>query len=62
MSSIVSAQSFDPKRFKEQERAGYNLIAARYEDASGAREQVKARLLDLAALRPGQAVLAAASA
>ena len=61
MSSIVLAQSFDPKRFKEQERAGYNLIAARYEQASGAREPVKARLLDLAALRPGQTVLDVAS-
>jgi ubiquinone/menaquinone biosynthesis C-methylase UbiE len=61
MSAIISAQAFDPKRFKEQERAGYNLIAARYEDASCAREPIKARLLDLAALRPGQAVLDVAS-
>jgi ubiquinone/menaquinone biosynthesis C-methylase UbiE len=61
MSSIIPAQAFDPKRFKEQERAGYNLIAARYEAASGAREPVKARLLDLAALRPGLAVLDVAS-
>jgi ubiquinone/menaquinone biosynthesis C-methylase UbiE len=54
-------QAFDPQRFKEQERAGYNLIAARYEDASKARAGVKARMLDLAALAPGQAVLEAAS-
>lgn len=61
MASIAPGQSFDPKRFKEQERNGYNLIASRYERASGAREPVKARLLDLAALRPGQTVLDVAS-
>ncbi len=61
MPSIVVTQSFDPKRFKDQERAGYNLIAARYEQASGAREPLKARLVDLAALRPGQSVLDVAS-
>jgi ubiquinone/menaquinone biosynthesis C-methylase UbiE len=54
-------QAFDPKRFKEQERAGYNLIAARYEDASGARAPVKDRMLELAELAPGQSVLEVAS-
>jgi ubiquinone/menaquinone biosynthesis C-methylase UbiE len=54
-------QAFDPKRFKEQERAGYNLIAARYEDASGARAPVKERVLELAELAPGQSVLEVAS-
>jgi ubiquinone/menaquinone biosynthesis C-methylase UbiE len=54
-------QAFDPKRFKEQERAGYNLIAARYEDASGARAPVKDRMLELAELVPGQSVLEVAS-
>jgi ubiquinone/menaquinone biosynthesis C-methylase UbiE len=53
--------AFDPKRFKEQERAGYNLIAARYEDASGARAPVKERMLELADLAPGQSVLEVAS-
>jgi ubiquinone/menaquinone biosynthesis C-methylase UbiE len=54
-------QAFDPQRFKEQERAGYNLIAARYEDANDARAPVKDRMLDLASLAPGQAVLEVAS-
>jgi ubiquinone/menaquinone biosynthesis C-methylase UbiE len=54
-------QAFDPKRFKEQERAGYNLIAARYEDASTARAPVMARMLELAALAPGLSLLEVAS-
>jgi ubiquinone/menaquinone biosynthesis C-methylase UbiE len=54
-------QAFDPLRFKEQERAGYNLIAARYENASEARAPVKERMLELASLAPGQTVLEAAS-
>jgi SAM-dependent methyltransferase len=54
-------QAFDPKKFKDQERAGYNLIAARYEDASGAREPVKERMLELAGLASGQFVLEVAS-
>lgn len=53
--------AFDPRRFKEQERAGYNMIATRYEDASGAREPVLLRMLELASLGPGQAVLEVAS-
>lgn len=54
-------QPFDPKRFKEQERAGYNLIATRYEDASTARAPIMARMLELATLAPGLSLLEVAS-
>jgi ubiquinone/menaquinone biosynthesis C-methylase UbiE len=54
-------QAFDPKRFKEQERAGYNMIAARYEDASAARAPIMERMLELAALAPGLSLLEVAS-
>jgi ubiquinone/menaquinone biosynthesis C-methylase UbiE len=54
-------QAFDPKRFKEQERAGYNMIAARYEDASSARAPIMTRMLELAALAPGLSLLEVAS-
>jgi ubiquinone/menaquinone biosynthesis C-methylase UbiE len=54
-------QAFDPKRFKEQERAGYNMIAARYEDASTARAAVMERILELCNLSPGLSLLEVAS-
>lgn len=54
-------QAFDPKRFKEQERAGYNMIAARYENASTARAPVMARMLELCELGPGLSLLEVAS-
>lgn len=49
--------AFDPARFKEQERAGFNLVADRYEEAMGMMSVMTARLLDLAALEPGMRVL-----
>jgi len=53
--------SFDPDRFKREERLGYNLIAARYAESAALRASLNAALLDAAALRPGQAVLDLAS-
>jgi ubiquinone/menaquinone biosynthesis C-methylase UbiE len=54
-------QAFDPRRFKEQERAGYNMIAARYEDASTARAPIMQRMLELCDLIPGVSLLEVAS-
>jgi ubiquinone/menaquinone biosynthesis C-methylase UbiE len=54
-------QAFDPQRFKQQERAGYNMIAARYEDASAARVPIMERMLELCDLSPGQSLLEVAS-
>jgi len=54
-------QAFDPQRFKQQERDGYNMIAARYEDASTARAPIMERMLDLCELSPGLSLLEAAS-
>ena len=49
---------FDPERFKQQERAGYNLIAPRYEAASQVmRAGLAERLLDAAQLAAGQQLL-----
>jgi SAM-dependent methyltransferase len=53
--------SFDPARFKREERAGYNLIAARYAAGSDLRAGLNAALLDAGDLRPGQYVLDLAS-
>ena len=36
--------AFDPTRFKLRKRTGYNLIAARYKTAGGARAPVKNRM------------------
>lgn len=52
---------FDPARFKREERAGYNLIAARYAAGSNLRAGLNAALLDAAELGPGQRVLDLAS-
>ena len=53
--------TFDPERFKQQERAGFNLIADRYERASGTLAPVQARMLLLAQLAADQRVLDVAS-
>ena len=53
--------SFDPDRHKREERAGYNLIAARYAESATLRTGLNAALIGAAALRPGQAVLDLAS-
>ncbi|KAB2935012.1 MAG: methyltransferase, partial [Rhodocyclaceae bacterium] len=49
--------SFDPDRFKREERTGYNLIAARYAESAALRAGLNAALIAAAELRPGQAVL-----
>ncbi len=55
------AVSFDPDRFKREERIGYNLIAVRYAEGAALRAGLNAALLDAAGLRPGQTVLDLAS-
>lgn len=57
----MSAQDFDPARFKALERAGFNRIAARYADGAHLRSDLAAALLDTAALARGQRVLDLAS-
>jgi ubiquinone/menaquinone biosynthesis C-methylase UbiE len=49
--------AFDPARFKEQERSGFNFVADRYEEATLNFSPALARLLDLAALKPGDRAL-----
>lgn len=53
--------TFDAARFKREERAGYNLIAARYAAGAVVRAGLDAALLDAADLRAGQCVLDLAS-
>ena len=53
--------AFDPTRFKLRKRTGYNLIAARYKTAGGARAPVKNRMPALAELHSGQSLLEVAS-
>lgn len=57
----MSAASFDADRFKAQERAGFNRIAARYAEGARLRGELAEALLDAAALRPGLRVLDLAS-
>jgi len=52
---------FDPRRFKAQERAGFNRIAARYAEGAHLRADLATALLDAAKLAPGQRVLDLAS-
>ncbi len=52
---------FDPARFKQLERAGYNLIAGRYAEGARAREALSRALVDWADLAPGQRLLDVAS-
>jgi ubiquinone/menaquinone biosynthesis C-methylase UbiE len=50
--------NFDPAKFKEQERAGFNLVANHYEEATEAiRKPVVTRMLELADLQPGLSLL-----
>ena len=53
--------SFDAARHKREERAGYNLIAARYAEGAALRADLNAALLAAADLQPGQRVLDLAS-
>ncbi len=59
--AAVLPANFDPRRHKREERAGYNLIAARYAESAAARTALHAALLDAAALQDGQRVLDLAS-
>lgn len=52
---------FNPDRHKREERAGYNLIAARYAESAAMRAGLNAALIGAADLRSGQAVLDLAS-
>ncbi len=52
---------FDPARFKEQERAGFNLVAVKYAAAMGATASAVTRMLEIAQLQPGLAALDVAS-
>ena len=56
-----NSPDFDRRRFKQLERAGYNLIAARYAPASTLRAALHAAMLDAADLAGGQQVLDLAS-
>jgi ubiquinone/menaquinone biosynthesis C-methylase UbiE len=53
--------SFDSDRHKREERAGYNLIAARYAESAALRAGLNVALIDAADLKPGQRVLDLAS-
>jgi ubiquinone/menaquinone biosynthesis C-methylase UbiE len=55
--TIPPKPAFDPARFKEQERSGFNFVADRYEEATLNFGPALTRLLDLAALKPGDRVL-----
>lgn len=57
----MSAPGFDPRRFKQMERAGFNRIAERYAQGAHLRADLAAALLDAAELGPGLAVLDLAS-
>ncbi|MCB1957163.1 MAG: class I SAM-dependent methyltransferase [Rhodocyclaceae bacterium] len=52
---------FDAERFKANERAGFNRIAARYLDASASRAALQAALIEQAAPVAGERVLDLAS-
>lgn len=58
---MSDAPDFDPQRFKQMERAGFNRIAARYADGAHLRTDLAKALLDAAELAPGQHVLDLAS-
>ena len=53
--------TFDSERHKREERAGYNLIAARYAESAALRAGLHAALIEAADLKPGQRVLDLAS-
>ena len=55
--NIPAKTSFDPARFKEQERSGFNFVADRYEEATLNFGPAITRMLDLATLHPGERVL-----
>lgn len=57
----MSTQGFDHRRFKAQERAGFNRIAEHYDRGADLRADLQRALLDEAALQPGEHVLDLAS-
>lgn len=58
---MSSAPPFDAARFKAQERAGFNRIAARYAAGAHLRDTLADALLASAAIQPGQRILDLAS-
>lgn len=52
---------FDPRRYKAQERAGFNRIARRYGEGAHLRASLTRAVIEAAELLPGQAVLDLAS-
>lgn len=58
---MSTSSGFDVRRFKAQERAGFNRIAARYAEGAHLRADLAQALLDAAELAPGQRVLDLAS-
>lgn len=50
-------KAFDPARFKEQERAGFNFVADRYEETATSSLPARERMLALAELREGMRAL-----
>jgi ubiquinone/menaquinone biosynthesis C-methylase UbiE len=58
---MTQPPTFDPRRFKQQERKGFNRIAAAYADGAHLRATLAQALLAEAALQPGQRVLDLAS-
>lgn len=52
---------FDPQRFKNHARAGFNRIASRYAVGAELRQELAQKLLDAARLQAGQTVLDLAS-
>lgn len=57
----MSTPGFDARRFKAQERAGFNRIAERYDEGATLRADLQRALLDDATLGPGERVLDLAS-
>lgn len=53
----MEKQAFDPARFKEQERAGFNYVADRYEQTLEVTRPVIDRMITLAELEAGMRVL-----
>jgi ubiquinone/menaquinone biosynthesis C-methylase UbiE len=56
-SSEQTPKTFDPVRFKEQERAGFNFVADRYESAMDAMRPAFDRIIELAELHDDQKLL-----
>lgn len=54
---MTERAAFDPARFKEQERQGFNAVAQKYEAAMAVMSPVVERLIALAGLEEGQRVL-----